>query len=112
MRQDEHPLSPIAGGAVVEPPGDIGRAPLLPAFENQSAHLAGRSTLRLELLVDETLRPIEHERRDRARLGADVQVLGSKKRIISVGSYPGRSPLRCLLDYDLEELQRRVIARR
>src|SRR5215475_3873876 len=67
MRQDKNAQAPVAADTVIETAGDVGRAPLLAALEDQGPHLSGRGPLRFELLVDETLGAIEYQRRDCAR---------------------------------------------
>jgi hypothetical protein len=66
MRQDEHALAAVAARAVIETAGDVSRAALLAALEDQRADLADIRALRLELLMDKALRAIERKRRDRA----------------------------------------------
>ena len=56
---DPQPL--VAAGAVVIAPADVGRAPLLPALEDQRADAAEACELGFDLFVNILLRPVEDE---------------------------------------------------
>ena len=92
-------------GAVIEAGGDVARTALLAALEDKRAHLAGCGALRLDALMNVALRPVEHERHDRAALAADAQMLA--REIFEVGLKTClRRPALHLFEMALQSLQR------
>jgi len=70
---------------VIEAGGDVSRAALLAALEDERADPAARCFLGLELIVDITLYAIETQGQDCALFGADAQMLARKMFEIGIG---------------------------
>src|ERR1700692_1443330 len=77
--EDAHALG--VDGAVVEARRHIGRAALLAALEDQRPHAAGLAQLRVEAAVNELLRAVEDQPRERAALGADGEDGGEARQV-------------------------------
>src|SRR5215475_10841504 len=84
MSENEYALAAIAARAMIEAAGDIGRTALLAPLEDQRPDFAAVCILHLKLLVNETLGAVQHKWSDRARFGADAQMLCGKDQIVDL----------------------------
>ncbi len=91
MREDEGSQAPAVRDAVIVTPLYIGRAALLPTFQDQRTDLPGRRLLRFQLRVNVKLGAIQDQRLDPAGLRPDLQAFRRVVREIIAKSFANSS---------------------